>query len=39
VHGLPIGPGLPNLQNFSARKMYYTINTLVVASVANSEKD
>jgi hypothetical protein len=32
VHGLPVGPGLPNLQNFWARKMYNAINTLVVAN-------
>jgi hypothetical protein len=32
VQGLPVGPGLPNLQNFWARKMHYAINTLVVAN-------
>jgi hypothetical protein len=32
VHGFPVGPGLPNLQNFCARKMHYAINALVVAN-------
>jgi hypothetical protein len=30
--GIPVGPGFPNRQNFFTRKMFYGINTMVVAN-------
>jgi hypothetical protein len=30
-HGIPVGPCFPNRQNFFTRKMFYGINTMVVA--------
>jgi DDE superfamily endonuclease len=30
--GIPVGPGLPNLQNFFTRKMFYGINVMVLGN-------